>query len=143
MLLSRAFCLILGTTLFVLVWSMQDGKHRSPKVARSSHIRHVGPTKKRTSVQPVAWSKQKPVKVNEVTKAGVTPLHDVAVVTDNAVRATAMIAAERAKPAVGAVSSPLTAPSKSGAQSLLWMFADEPTSVSAETTSGTTQIAVK
>lgn len=43
MLLSRAFCLILGTTLFVLIWTMQDGNHRPTQLARSNRSRVVGP----------------------------------------------------------------------------------------------------
>jgi hypothetical protein len=43
MLLSRAFCLILGTTLFVLIWTMQDGNHRPTQLARSGRSRVVGP----------------------------------------------------------------------------------------------------
>jgi hypothetical protein len=43
MLLSRAFCLILGTTLFVLIWTMQDGNHRPTQLARSSRSRVAGP----------------------------------------------------------------------------------------------------
>ncbi|MDB5389621.1 MAG: hypothetical protein JWM11_5267 [Planctomycetaceae bacterium] len=43
MLLSRAFCLILGTTLFVLIWTMQDGNHRPTRIARSGRSHFVGP----------------------------------------------------------------------------------------------------
>lgn len=32
MLLSRIFSLMLGTTLFVMIWTMQDGNHSSPRM---------------------------------------------------------------------------------------------------------------
>ena len=37
MLLSRIFSLVLGTTLFVLIWSMQDGNHSLP-MGRAAHF---------------------------------------------------------------------------------------------------------
>lgn len=48
MLLSRVFSLIFGTTLFVLIWTMQDGNHRATRVARSSGSKFVGTYRKPT-----------------------------------------------------------------------------------------------
>jgi len=56
MLLSRAFCLILGTMLFVLIWTMQDGNHRATRMARSAPRRFVGPSTTPAAIRPTVPS---------------------------------------------------------------------------------------
>lgn len=99
MLLSRAFCLILGTTLFVLIWTMQDGNHRSNRVARSSRSQFAGQSNQAPEVQAA--------KVKTVSVSLKTPV------------------VEAATPSV-----------KKSAESMLWMFADEPAASQATQVAG-------
>lgn len=39
MLLSRIFSLLLGTTLFVMIWTMQDGDHAAPRMDIATDLR--------------------------------------------------------------------------------------------------------
>lgn len=39
MLLSRIFSLLLGTTLFVMIWTMQDGDHAGLRMAAATELR--------------------------------------------------------------------------------------------------------
>lgn len=41
MVLSRVFSLLLGTTLFILIWTMQDGNHAVPQVVVATNLRPV------------------------------------------------------------------------------------------------------
>jgi hypothetical protein len=103
MLLSRAFCLILGTTLFVLIWTMQDGNHRSTRVARHSRSRFAGPLVP-TPEPAISAAKTQPEKIVTISTVSTScPAVAKATVTN-------------------VVPQPVV---KKSAESMLWMFADE------------------
>lgn len=41
MLLSRVFSLLLGTTLFVMIWTMQDGNHAALRLEMAVSVRSI------------------------------------------------------------------------------------------------------
>ncbi len=41
MLLSRIFSLMLGTTLFVMIWTMQDGNHSAQRMGMAADMRPI------------------------------------------------------------------------------------------------------
>jgi len=67
MLLSRIFSLMLGTTLFVMIWSMQDGDHHLRAHAEAD----VAPQVHRNEIQPehkpVPATSSAPVRVTSAT----------------------------------------------------------------------------
>lgn len=63
MLLSRIFSLLLGTTLFVMIWTMQDGDHALPRMTVAAELRSVAQDSRELRETPVSV----PVKSPEVS----------------------------------------------------------------------------
>lgn len=69
MLLSRIFSLLLGTTLFVMIWTMQDGDHAAPRMAVTAELRSIV----RTSEEPQETAASFPVELPEVISVSSSP----------------------------------------------------------------------
>ena len=67
MLLSRIFSLILGTTLFVVIWSMQDGQHGMRQRAAIHAFPQLRPSSSRPVDQPPSTNHPVPVSAAKAT----------------------------------------------------------------------------
>lgn len=67
MLLSRIFSLMLGTTLFVMIWSMQDGDHNRRVRVDVEVVPRVERLEVQPEAKPVPAVTQPPLRVTSVS----------------------------------------------------------------------------